>query len=299
MKLKFRQAQQDDYEQFAELQRRHYDGHYETSANRLRENPAERFVVSRGAQILAAAEPQTVEGFPDAIRLEIFGGDADAWELLANRAADALRGRAKRLISVIRQDHTSISHLKAAGYSLSWQSWAAHLYLRDALPAEAFAELTARPRAEGFMVRELADPDVPKAYELYDSCHPELVVTPATPSTHLDTPEFAKALAGERVFVVMHDHRCVALTEVEPRGDAAETNVTLVAPDMRHRGLATLVKATAVTRLAEEGIREFGAGGGCPADAIMNVNRKLGYEVELWGSYELTLTPAPTETHPC
>ena len=94
----------------------------------------------------------------------------------------------------------------------------------------------------------------------------------------------------------MPDDRCVALTEVEFRGDAAETNVTLVAPEMRRRGLATLVKAAAVSRLAAEGAREFGAGGGCPADAIMQVNRKLGYELELWGIYELTLAPAPTAT---
>ncbi len=289
--LEFREARDGDFEQFAELQWRHYDGHYAFSAARLRENPAERYVVTDGSRVLAAAEPHAVEEFSGAIRLDIFGSDADAWALLAARAADVLRGRAQRLISVIREDHSSVALLKAAGYRLSWQSWAAHLNLEDELPADAFAEVTSRPVAEGFTVHELADGELDKVYELYDACHPELQVTPATPNTHLDVQEFAKVTVGERVFVVMHENRCVAMTEVELLNGAAETNLTLVARDLRGRGLATLVKATAVRRLAAEGVREFGAGGGCPADSIMHVNRLLGFETELWGAYEIALTP--------
>jgi hypothetical protein len=287
--LEFREARDSDFEQFAELQWRHYDGHYTFSAAQLRESPAERYVVTDGSQVLAAAEPNAVDEFSGAIRLDIFGSDADAWALLATGAAELLRGRAQRLISVIREDHTSIALLKAAGYRLSWQSWAAHLDLEDELPSDAFAELTSRPLAEGFTVHEPSESELHAVYELYDACHPELQVTPATPNTHLDEQEFAKVTAGERVFVVMHENRCVAMTEVELLGGAAETNLTLVARDLRGRGLATLVKATAVRRLAAEGVREFGAGGGCPADAIMHVNRRLGFETELWGAYELAL----------
>jgi GNAT superfamily N-acetyltransferase len=289
--LEFREARDDDLEQFAELKWRHYDGHYPFSAAQLRENPAERYVVADGTQILAAAEPKTVAQFPEAIRLDIFGTDADAWALLAAQAAELFQGRAERLISVIREEHASVALLKAAGYRLSWRSWAAHLYLQDELPTDAFAEVTARPLAEGFTVHELAQGELSEAYELYDACHPELQVTPATPNTHLDAQQFARDTARERVFVVMHENRCVAMTEVELLPDAAETNLTLVAPDMRGRGLATLVKAAAVRQLAAEGVREFGAGGGCPADSIMHVNRKLGFETELWGAYELALTP--------
>lgn len=289
--LEFREARDGDLDQFAELQWRHYDGHFTFSAGQLRENPAERYVVADGPRILAAAEPDAVEGFPDAIRLDIFSSDPEAWALLSAGAAEVLRDRAERLISVVREDHGSVPRLKAAGYRLSWQSWAAHLYLDDDLPADAFAELTALPRAEGFTVRELEEADLDKVYELYELCHPELVSTPATPNTHLDAQEFARVTADERVFVVMRDERCVAMTEVEFLGDAAEANLTLVAPDSRGRGLATLVKATAVQQLAAEGVREFGAGGGCPADSILHVNRKLGFETELWGAYELALTP--------
>jgi GNAT superfamily N-acetyltransferase len=85
--------------------------------------------------------------------------------------------------------------------------------------------------------------------------------------------------------------RLVGLTVVDLDGPAAETDVTVVHPDHRGRGLAAAVKAASVLALLDAGVLRFRTGGSADNPAIVATNASLGYVVdEGW----LTLVaPAP------
>jgi len=76
--------------------------------------------------------------------------------------------------------------------------------------------------------------------------------------------------------------RLVALTvvDVDAPGARAETDVTVVAPDHRSRGLGRAVKAASVLALLEAGIRTYRTGGSRDNAAIIAAGTALGYRID-------------------
>lgn len=261
----------------------------------------ERYTVTRDGEVLATAVVSDIPGYCDAaLRVRITGADAQAWSIAAENLAATLRGRAVRLLSIVRQDDRDVARLEAAGYRLGWESWGARLELPgDGLPANDYSELIEGPRAAGYAVRELGVADdtayLRDAFELYDAEHDSFPRTPATSVKHYDEHGFAEHVAHNRVFAAIREGRCAAITVFEAgAGPAeAETDFTLVAARFRGEGLASFLKATAIKQLAVEGVRVFSTGGALVNKPMMRANEKLGYVLEPpWGSYELVLDPA-------
>ncbi|WAC51304.1 GNAT family N-acetyltransferase [Frigoribacterium sp. SL97] len=74
--------------------------------------------------------------------------------------------------------------------------------------------------------------------------------------------------------------RLVGLTVVDLDGPTAETDVTVVHPDHRGRGLAAAVKAASVLALLDAGVLRFRTGGSADNPAIVAANATLGYVVD-------------------
>lgn len=260
----------------------------------------ERYVVTRDGEVLATAVVTEVPDYPDALRVRITGEDPQAWSVAAEGLAETLRGRAGRLLSVVRQDHRDATRLEAAGYRLGWESWGARLELpEEGLPADAYSELTEGPRAAGYAVRELGVGGgaayLCEAFELYDAESASFPRTPATSVQHYDEQGFAQHIARSRAFVAIREGRCAAITVFEARSGPTEaaTDFTLVAARFRGEGLASFLKATAIKQLAAEGVRVFGTGGALVNKPMLRSNEKLGYVLEpFWGSYVLALDSA-------
>ncbi len=70
---------------------------------------------------------------------------------------------------------------------------------------------------------------------------------------------------------------------------------TATRPQDRSRGLATLVKATALDWAAREGFRTAGTGGTVANLTMLRVNARLGYRTEaMWLTWVRTVPPGVT-----
>lgn len=257
----------------------------------------ERYVVLLGGEVRGTAIVSEIAGYAGALRVQIKAEDDQAWRFAADALADELRGRTGRLLAIVRHDHPDSVRFVAAGYRLGWESWGACLKLPPGgLASDAYAEFIEGPRAAGYVARELVLPadagHVHEAFELYVAGLGDFPRTPATSVEEYDERGFLEHVARGRLFAVIHAGRCVAITVFEAGATAAEveTDFTLVGADHRGKGLAGFLKAAAIERLADEGVRIFRTGGAVVNEPMLRTNVKLGYVLEpFWGSYELAL----------
>ncbi|WP_245557929.1 GNAT family N-acetyltransferase [Deinococcus apachensis] len=91
----------------------------------------------------------------------------------------------------------------------------------------------------------------------------------------------------EATFVVRYRGEIVAWTPLTPQGAGVESEQTVTHPTHRSRGLATLVKASALAWAREEGYTHAGTGGTVLNLPMLRVNTRLGYVPEaMWITWE-------------
>jgi GNAT superfamily N-acetyltransferase len=160
----------------------------------------------------------------------------------------------------------------------------------DRVDRERLRALAAGGRADA-SIRELGEDDVDGVLALDAQTQGDYPGGVATRHEPFDRTSATPGPTRRAWGALSSTGRLVALTFVDLDGPAAETDVTVVHPDHRRRGLATTVKAASVLALLDAGIVRFRTGGSADNPAIVAANASLGYVVdETW----LTLVaPAP------
>jgi GNAT superfamily N-acetyltransferase len=287
--MQIREIRPADYARFAVLFSQHHQGRFAVTAEQLAScAPLTRFVVTDGGGVLAGAGISTQPGYQDGRRLDIYTESDDAWdfancELTARLKADGVA----RVLAVVREDQSACRRLEAAGFKLTWQSWAAHLHLDGPVADSVYREI---PAETAHPVREVAPTDHEAAFRLYDATYADFPRTPATTPAEHSAESFHALLEHSRAFAVIDNATCLALTVMTVDGDVAETEFTVVAAAHRRTGLAKLVKATAIRALATEGVRTFGTGGAAANEGSLRMNLSLGYVLDpKWRTYEYAI----------
>lgn len=231
---------------------------------------------------------------PQARRLAVVAASDGAWQALhALVTADLRAAGVLRWHAVVREDAAlARARLTRSGYLVTSRSWGARLEVGEDL--SAFEDAVAVAARSGVALRPLAAEDAEAAARLHTATRADFPSTPATEADRYDAAGMAGLLATAHAVGAWAGGQLVAMTVVRRpdagSGGAAETEFTLTRADHRGRGLATAVKAAAVLDLAREGVRRFATGGAQVNDAVLAVNRRLGYALEpLW----LTLTAEP------
>ncbi|MET4052779.1 putative GNAT family acetyltransferase [Frigoribacterium sp. PvP054] len=189
---------------------------------------------------------------------------------------------------VLRQDSPEAAALLVEGWTVEARSFGALLEADHVDRARLRALAVAGP--SDVTIRELCPDDVDDVLAL-DSMtaadYPGSVATRHEPFDRSSaTPWPTRRAWGARTST----ERLVALTFVDLGERVAETDVTVVHPDHRGRGLAAAVKSASVLALLDAGVVRFRTGGSADNPAIIAANATLGYVVdETW----LTLV-APT-----
>jgi len=182
---------------------------------------------------------------------------------------------------VLRSDDARIGVLLADGWTVKARSWGARL---DAERVdEAHLRGCVAGIASGLRIRELGPDDRDRILELDAATIDDYPGGPATRHAPFTLETTLVGSPGRRAFgASAADGRLVALTvvDVDVPGARAETDVTVVAPDHRSRGLGRAVKAASVLALLDTGIRTFRTGGSRDNAAIIAAGTALGYRID-------------------
>lgn len=251
-----------------------------------------RLVAERGGEVVATLHlspfgPAT----PDALRLDL-AGDGASFSALYLAALSQLPVGFTRLLGVTREDWPEkMGFFHAAGFRNAWQSWGAHLDL-SGFDFGRVRPLEERLYLQGYEVERLS----PDATEVdWDALHAMYEVgvrdaprNPTTTPDPLTRAELRDMVQREEVtFVARHRGGIVACTRLTPRGHEVESEQTVTHPAHRSRGLATLVKASALAWARGEGYTHAGTGGTVLNLPMLRVNTRLGYVAEaMWVTWE-------------
>lgn len=260
-----------------------------------------RLVAERGGEVVATLHlgpfgPAT----PDALRLDL-AGDGTAFSALYLAALSQLPGGFTRLLGVTREDWPEkMSFFHAAGFRNAWQSWGAHLDL-GGFDFGRFRALEERLYLQGYEVERLK-PDAPETdwdalHALYEVGVRDAPRNPTTTPDPLTRAKLREMVQREEVtFVARHRSEIVACTRLTPQGPEVESEQTVTHPTHRSRGLATLVKASALAWARGEGYTHAGTGGTVLNLPMLRVNTRLGYIPEaMWVTWEKVLQPLNTK----
>ncbi len=274
-------------------------GHWTSAPEQFRESddPDElRLVAERGGEVVATLRLGPFgPGTPDALRLDL-AGDGSAFTALYLTALAGLPDGFTRLLGVTREDWPeTMGFFHAAGFRNAWQSWGAHLELGGFDPGR-LRPLEERLFLRGYEVGRLGPDTSETDWAALHTLH-ELGIrdAPRNPTT---TPELltreelrATVLREEAAFVVRFRGAVVAVTRLTPGGRAVESEQTVTHPDHRSRGLATLVKSSALAWARAEGYVRAGTGGTVLNLPMLRVNVRLGYVAEpMWVTWEGGMT---------
>ena len=185
---------------------------------------------------------------------------------------------------VLREDDPRVPDLLATGWAVAARSWGAHVMVDDSLVALLHSRVAGSTAA----VAEL-----PPSWDAAIVAFDELTRDDYPPSAAtLHHPVAARAVDalrrhGVRFFGLTEGGRVIAMTALRREGGAVETEFTAVAPGRRRRGLATVVKASAMLAVIAEGATRFGTGGSALNAGSVRMNEACGYVVdERWLTLE-------------
>ncbi|QIS42702.1 acetyltransferase [Clavibacter capsici] len=182
---------------------------------------------------------------------------------------------------ILRSDDARLAGLLADGWVVSARSWGAQLDARRVDEADLRARVAGI--APGLRIRELGSDDRERILELDAATIDDYPGGPATRHAPFTPGTALMGTPARRAFGALDaDGRLVALTilDVDVPGARAETDVTVVAPAHRSRGLGRAVKAASVLALRGTGIRTFRTGGSRDNAAIMAAGTALGYRID-------------------
>jgi GNAT superfamily N-acetyltransferase len=182
---------------------------------------------------------------------------------------------------IARSDDPRVARLVEEGWIVTARSWGAQLDAADADPARLRA-LVARV-AGSAVLRELGPDDARPILALDAATLADYPGGPATRHAAFAPEDVRVPAPGRRGYgAVDAGGALLAMTfvDLDPTGRAAETDVTVVDPAHRGRGLGTAVKAASVLALLEAGVTVFRTGGSSENAAIMAAGAALGYRVD-------------------
>lgn len=190
---------------------------------------------------------------------------------------------------MVRSDDPRRAELEAAGWVVLSRSWAAQL-TASSVDIVALSRLVARVRRH-CDVREIGDADLDSVLALDAATLADYPGGVATQHRPLTTST-ARVRPTRRAFGAFDDAgrvRAVTYVDVDgPGARCAETEFTVVDPELRGLGIGTAVKAASILALLREGVDVFRTGGADENTASLTSNLRLGYLVdEEW----VTLAP--------
>jgi Acetyltransferase (GNAT) family. len=257
-----------------------------------------RLVAERGGEVIASVHCSPFgAGAPDALRLDFAGEGASFSPLYLALLADLPTGFS-RLLGVTREDWPEQMHFfLAAGFRNAWQSWGAQLDL-TAWDAGRFQPLEERLFLQGLEAEryDVDGSDWDAFYALHRQGEADMPRNPVTTPDPLTSADLHDTLRREEAaFVLRLNGQIVALTrltlgEHKGRPGEVESEFTVTAPAWRGRGLATVLKAHALTWAQEAVYRHAGTGGTVLNLSMLRVNARLGYVTEpMWVIWERRL----------
>ncbi|MGY2896878.1 GNAT family N-acetyltransferase [Deinococcus sp. UYEF24] len=258
-------------------------------AERIGTPKRDRFTLSvgDGTEVVAGLNAEPFVAAPGGLRVQVYGDPAAFTPLYLEALTRAHRLGYRQLLSVVRQDHRpQVEFLGAAGFRNAYQSWGAHLDLTgfDFAP---FQKLEEKHYLEGTEVHQYA-PDSPGAP--WDALHhlyaESLKDTPRNPTTthDSDSPEyFQEEIAAGRVFAAVRRGEMLSYAALGLEPGSVSSEHTATRAGHRNRGLATLVKATALNWARSAGYARASTGGNVANLPMLRVNQALGYLPEpMW-----------------
>lgn len=294
-----RPFQNADAQAVAELVTQSVMGHWTYQPEWFKESTdpqKRRLVALQNGQVIATAHLHPFgDSAPDALRLDL-SGDGQAFTPLYLHLLAELPAGFTRLLGVCREDFTPQMHFfTAAGFRNAYQSWGAHLDLKD-WNFEAFRALDEKLFLQGYEVERLAnqatETDWNAFYALHQQGRADVPRNPTTTPDHLDSDTLRAVIQREEAsFIVRHKGEIVALTRLTFQGTEVESEFTATHPAHRSKGLATLLKAHALAWAKEAGYTHADTGGTVLNLPMLRVNTRLGYVTEqMWITWEYQLT---------
>lgn len=251
---------------------------------------ADAFVGVDADEITAGAVVSLLADQPTSRLLQILATTDEHWASMHRLMVERLRTLGvQRWYVTVREDSTAVRRrLDTHGYTRFSASWGAHLTLTDqtlqhlrVLQGDLPAELS---------VRELVAGEAAAVHDVFGRNRQDFPWTPATEAQDYTAEQMRQLINDRHAFGVWQEDQLVAVTVLTQRSaEEAETDFTVTDRTMRHRGIATALKAHAVCALAAQGVRRFGTGGAHVNEASRKANQRLGYQLEpLWLTYTRT-----------
>ncbi len=309
--MKVRDAVQSDAPALANLLTAAYLGQWtytpEGMTRRIGTPAPDRFTLTafRAGEVLAGLDADPFSTVPGGLRLQLYGDPAAFTPLYVEALTRAAGLGFRSLLSVVRQDHRpQVEFLGAAGFRNAYQSWGAHLELQI-FEFEPYRALEEKHYLEGTEVQRYDPERTDAPWEALHALYAEgLKDTPRNPTTTHDSasPEYFRSeVAAGQVFAAVHRGEVLSYTALGLNADSVDSEHTATRRASRGRGLATLVKATALAWTRQAGYPLASTGGNVANLPMLRVNTRLGYRPEpMWLSWvqELPATAPGEPTSP-
>lgn len=303
-----RDASADDAPALASLLSAAYLGQWtstpEALARRTSTPAPGRFTLTalRAGEVVAGLDADPFPTAPGGLRVQLYGEPAAFTPLYLEALPRAAALGFRSLLSVVRQDHRpQVEFLAAVGFRNAYQSWGAHLDLKvfDFAPYRALEE---RHYLEGPEVQRYSHGSLDAPWDALHALYVEgLHDTPRNPTTTHDSDSlayFRQQVAAGVVFAAVNRSEVLSYTALSLNNVSVDSEHTATRAVSRGRGLATLVKATALAWAQEQEYATASTGGNVANLPMLRVNQRLGYRPEpMWLTWVREL-PAAGPTSP-
>lgn len=242
---------------------------------------------SSGQEVRAGLDADPFSTVTGGLRVQLYGDPAAFTPLYLEALTRASALGCRRLLSVVRQDHRpQVEFLGAADFRNAYQSWGAHLEL-PGFDFAGYRALEEKHYLDGTEVHSYAPDSTDAPWDALHRLYAEgLQDTPRNPTTTHESgsPEYFRSeVASGRVFAAVRRGEVLSYTALGLNETGVDSEHTATRAASRGQGLATLVKATALTWAREQGYLSASTGGNVANLPMLRVNTRLGYRPEpMW-----------------
>ena len=305
--MRVRDALPPDAETLARLITATYLGQWVYTPDQLKRRigtpKPDHFTLSAGdgTEVVAGLDADPFVTAPGGLRVQFYGDPAAFTPLYLEALTRAHRLGYRQLLSVVRQDHRpQMEFLGAAGWRNAYQSWGAHLDL-PGFDFAPYRKLEEKHYLEGTEVHRYAPSDTHAPWDALHHLYAEsLKDTPRNPTTTHDSDSleyFRREIAAGRVFAAVRRGEVLSYTALGLEPGSVSSEHTATHAEYRDQGLATLVKAVALTWARTAGYAAASTGGNVANLPMLRVNQRLGYLPEpMWLTWvqgvPVTISPA-------
>ncbi len=248
-----------------------------------------RFALSAcsGQEVRAGLDADPFSTVTGGLRVQLYGDPAAFTPLYLEALTRASALGYRQLLSVVRQDHRpQVEFLGAADFRNAYQSWGAHLEL-PGFDFAGYRALEEKHYLDGTEVHSYAPDSTDAPWDTLHRLYAEgLQDTPRNPTTTHDSgsPEYFRSeVAAGRVFAAVRRGEVLSYTALRLNETGVDSEHTVTRAAGRGQGLATLVKATALTWAREQGYASASTGGNVANLPMLRVNTRLDYRPEpMW-----------------